>query len=120
MTYVCRRVVGEEQAARLCDEVVGWIVQDLGRDYAWPGNFRELEQCVRSYAIRKEYQPLRRADPTEAACAALAGEVVARRHSYGELERRLFTLVYEHAGNWQEAGRLLGRDWRTVKRIVGG
>jgi transcriptional regulator with GAF, ATPase, and Fis domain len=120
VTYICRRVVGEELADRFGDEVVTWIDQNLGRGYAWPGNFRELEQCVRSYAIRKEYHPLRRADPTESACAELAGEVITGRRSYDELERRLFALVHRHAGNWQEAGRLLQRDWRTVKRVVGG
>jgi hypothetical protein len=118
--FVCRRVVGEEQAERFCAEVVDWIERNLGRGYAWPGNFRELEQCVRSYAIRKEYQPLRRADAVESACAALADDVAAGRRSYDEIERRLFTLVYERAGSWQEAGRLLGRNWRTVKARVTG
>ena len=40
-------------------EVEAWIVKHLGQDYEWPGNIRELEQCVRSILIRKEYQPLR-------------------------------------------------------------
>ncbi|MFO0879809.1 MAG: sigma 54-interacting transcriptional regulator [Gemmataceae bacterium] len=120
VTFICHRVVGPERAEAFCSEVVAWIEGRLGRAYPWPGNFRELEQCVRSYAIRKEYHPLRRSDPTEAACAALADEVVAGRRSYNEAEQRVFTLVYRQAGTWQEAGRLLGRDWRTVKRIVEG
>ena len=37
-----------------------WIDSNLGRDYAWPGNFRELEQCVRNVMIRRDYQPATR------------------------------------------------------------
>ena len=60
--FVCRAVVGEGKAAALAPKVADWIERNL-RSYAWPGNFRELEQCVRSYTIRKEYQPLRRSQP---------------------------------------------------------
>jgi Sigma-54 interaction domain len=118
VTYLCRRVVGEEQAGRLCEEVVAWIERNLGGAYAWPGNFRELEQCVRSYAIRKEYHPLRKPEPTETACATLAGEVMAGRLSHEQIERAVFAEVYRRAGSYQEAARLLGVDWRTLRARV--
>ena len=48
--FLCRRVVGEEKAVPFSREVVDWIQESprLGRGYPWPGNFRELEQCVRT------------------------------------------------------------------------
>src|SRR5437870_2345249 len=46
--FIAKRVIGEEGAAALAEEVHGWIVGHLGEDYPWPGNFRELEQCVRN------------------------------------------------------------------------
>src|SRR5262249_52545129 len=46
-----------EEAERLTAEVVAWIDGELGRDYAWPGNFRELGQCVRNVMIRGSYHP---------------------------------------------------------------
>jgi hypothetical protein len=121
--HICRRVVGGGHAARLADEVAGWIGRVLGPAYAWPGNFRELEQCVRSYAIRREYHPLRRADLAGGAArlyAALADEVAAGRLGYDAVERGVFAEVYRRAGSWQEAGRLLGVDWRTVRARVQG
>ena len=41
----------------LVDEVVEWIGRNLEAGYPWPGNFRELEQCVRNLMIRNHYQP---------------------------------------------------------------
>ncbi|HKI16306.1 MAG TPA: sigma 54-interacting transcriptional regulator, partial [Isosphaeraceae bacterium] len=41
-------------------EVVTWIDRELGRGYAWPGNFRELGQCVRNIMIRGSYRPASR------------------------------------------------------------
>ena len=119
--FVCRRVVGEEKAAALAGEVADWIRKHprLGPDYAWPGNFRELEQCVRSYTIRKDYQPLPPAPAArvtaDEACETLAEAVLRRKLGYDEIERRLFRLVYDGTGSYQEAGRVLQRDWRTVQ-----
>jgi transcriptional regulator with AAA-type ATPase domain len=118
--FLCRRVVGVEEEERWSREVVDWIEEHLG-GYTWPGNFRELEQCVRSYTIRKEYHPLRPAagkgpaDGVADACAMLADAVRSEALPYDEIERRLFQLVYEQAGSYQEAARLLQRDWRTLR-----
>ncbi|MBV9494990.1 MAG: sigma-54-dependent Fis family transcriptional regulator, partial [Acidobacteria bacterium] len=43
--FISARVAGEEEAATLTDQVCDAIAPM--RDYRWPGNFRELEQCVR-------------------------------------------------------------------------
>jgi DNA-binding NtrC family response regulator len=120
--FICRGVVGEERAAVLAGEVTGWIEShpQLRRGYAWPGNFRELEQCVRSYTLRKEYQPIQfpAGDPESVACATLAEAVLGERLGYDEIERRLFGLVHARTGSYQEAARLLRRNWRTVRARV--
>ncbi len=120
--FICLRVVGAGVAERLTAEVVQWIQGHLGKDYGWPGNFRELEQCVRSYTLRKDYQPIARpprpADGIANACSVLAETVLRRDTTYADIERRLFTQVYERTNNFQEAGRVLGIDWRTVRAHV--
>ncbi len=116
--YICRRVAGEEEAARLAREVVGWIEKHLGRDYAWPGNFRELEQCVRSYAIRKEYHPLPTPARPGSPLDAFADDVRQGRLTAAQLERRYCTLVFARAGSYQEAARLLECDWRTLRAKI--
>ncbi len=121
--FICRRVVGDERAAGLTKEVVAWIEQHprLASGYAWPGNFRELEQCVRSYTIRKAYDPVQldeQADRVAQACATLAATVVNQTLSYAEIERRVFSLVHAQTGSYQEAARLLKLDWRTLRARV--
>ncbi len=117
--FICRRVVGEAAAERLTAEVVAWIESHLGAGYAWPGNFRELEQCVRNVMIRQAYEPVRARpaapdDPRQAlAAAVLDGTLTA-----AELERRYFTLVFAQCGSYQEAGRRLGCNWRTLRRKI--
>jgi hypothetical protein len=111
--FICRKV-----EADLAGEVVAWIEANLGHDYGWPGNFRELEQCVRSYTIRKEYRPLRVAAPPSDPRRAFADDVAHGRLSMAEVERRYCTLVFANTGSYQEAARLLNCDWRTLRAKI--
>jgi DNA-binding NtrC family response regulator len=100
----------------LADEVVRWVGKHLGADYAWPGNFRELEQCVRNVLIRHEYHP-------PAAAAALPGADLAAALASGELTaeqlvQKYCKLVYAKTRNYEETARRLGLDRRTVKSKV--
>lgn len=115
---IARRLVGEEEAPRFTREAVVWIERNLGAAYAWPGNFRELEQCVRNLLIRRDYKP---AGPL----------VVAGREDWNALLNR-GTLTAEEVlcrytrqvfaqaeGNVEETARRLDLDRRTVKaRLV--
>lgn len=62
----------QEEADPLAAETVAWIEQNLGTDYAWPGNIRELEQFVRNVLIRKPNRPLNRA----AGCSVPGGSPI--------------------------------------------
>ena len=83
--YMSRRVAGAEGDA-LAAEVMPWIEENLGTEYAWPGNYRELEQCVKNVLIRRNYRPAaaRRDDAVEEFCdrrekAGLTAERIAGR-----------------------------------------
>ncbi len=47
IVYLARRVAGPE-SGELASEVTAWIARNLEPDYAWPGNYRELEQCIKN------------------------------------------------------------------------
>ncbi len=116
--FIARRVIDDEEAPALTKEVERWIGKHLGRDYPWPGNFRELEQCVRNVLIRHEYRP-----PSAAPIASaerLAADLHAGRLTADELLRRYCKVVYAQTRNYEETARRLNLDRRTVKAKVNG
>ncbi len=114
--FIARRMLGDDGDA-LAEEVEAWIDGHLGRDYPWPGNFRELEQCVRNVLIRGEYHPSARGG--RAVERSLASDVEEGRLTLDELVRRYTNLVHRQAGSYEAAARRLGVDRRTVKSRMG-
>lgn len=118
VTHVTRRLLGDEEGERFAQEAAGWIEKNLGMDYTWPGNFRELEQCVRNLLVRGDYRP-----PSVAAAGVVAedwnsllgeGKLTAE-----ELLRRYTRQVHAQAGTVEETARRLDLDRRTVKARLG-
>lgn len=115
--FVARRVVPEESEAELVAvDVIRWIDRSLGRDYDWPGNFRELEQCVKNVLVRNEYVPLRRERMGES--RTLADDFERGEMTIEELLQRYCRLVHQQTGGYAQAARVLGIDQRTTKRYV--
>ena len=112
--YMTLRTVGDE-AERCFPEVLEWIDRNLPADYAWPGNYRELEQCVRNVIIRRSYQPLTQASSGEDEFNA---RFRAGQFSADELLARYAARVYRLTGSYEEAARRMGLDRRTVKAKV--
>jgi DNA-binding NtrC family response regulator len=106
------------ESERLSKEVIDWIDRNLGRDYAWPGNFRELGQCVRNVMIRGRYHPEvpRGARHASGALEELLDQVRKVELSADELCARYYALAYHQFGNnYRAAARHLGKDWRVIR-----
>jgi transcriptional regulator with AAA-type ATPase domain len=112
--YMTIRTVGDA-APQCLSEVADWIKTKLPADYAWPGNYRELEQCVRNIIIRRSYRPLAHSASGEDEFFARfrAGELTA-----DELLARYAAHVYRLTGSYEESARRIGLDRRTVKAKV--
>ena len=107
--------VGAEAEA-VTAEVVRWIEGRLGPGYPWPGNMRELEQCVRNVVIHRAYEPpqLEPRTPDEQLMHAMSnGKLTA-----DELLCRYCTMVCAQNGSYEATGRRLGLDRRTVKARI--
>jgi len=111
LLYMTRRAVGEEAEAAF-PVVADWIARNLPKDYRWPGNYRELEQCVRNILIRQTYQPLHAGADTfhdRYNRGALTADEVLNHYA---------SLVYKQCGSYVETARRLGLDRRTVKARI--
>jgi DNA-binding NtrC family response regulator len=130
IAYMSRRVAGAE-GEQLWGEVALWIEENLGRDYAWPGNYRELEQCVKNVLIRRDYKPARPArgpvgeggrggasGGTASAMAQMVDDFRAGRVTADKLLTRYCTIIYRTTGSYEETARRVGLDRRTVKSRV--
>jgi DNA-binding NtrC family response regulator len=115
--FVAERVATPELAPDLAAEVMRFIESSLPTSYAWPGNFRELEQCVRSVMVSGVYRPTEgargRTALDELVDALREGSLTA-----DELLGRYAALVFRRAGSLREAALRLGADTRTVKARI--
>jgi hypothetical protein len=111
--------VPEDEGEQLAAEASQLIRNhpDLGTGYPWPGNFRELEQCVRNVMIRKHYQPPT-CYATDDPRRSLAAAVQQGSISLAELNRRYCTLVYSQSDTYGTASEHLGIDRRTLKEKI--
>ena len=116
--FIVKRITNDE-VDEVASQVEDWIrtQPSLGRHYPWPGNFRELEQCVWNVLIRKEYHPARPSHPDDPV-QELGQAVVQGRLNADELERRYYSLLFAQTDSYQETARRLGRNWRTVKSKI--
>jgi hypothetical protein len=112
--HVACRVAGEEEASALAEDALRVIERRLGPRYQWPGNFRELEQCVRGVMVHGDYTPVV-VSPSSEHAGVLEGLLTEN-----ELLRWYTALVYKQTGSYQEVARRLGIDRRTVAGRVKG
>jgi DNA-binding NtrC family response regulator len=113
VAHIAGRLLDEDEAAEFTRETLAWIERHLGARYAWPGNFRELEQCVRNLVLRGEYRPagpLARGAADDWNAIIESGSLTAE-----ELLRRYTRIVHAQAGTIEETARRLDLDRRTVK-----
>jgi len=120
--FLAQRIITDDptEAAILADEVVDWITKHLDKDYAWPGNIRELEQCVRNVMIRGSYRP------SPAAVAGvpttvrqkLSADMLVGHLTMDELMQHYASLAFALDGSYVAAANRLRINWRTVRDKV--
>ena len=112
--YVSASFVGIDEADGLMRDFLGWNAQHL--DYVWPGNFRELEQAIRSILIHGTYEPPERQSSTpEDKCFQT---FIDANWNLQRLTSEYVKEVYRRTPVIEKVARQLGVDRRTVKKYL--
>lgn len=119
--FLVKRMTGVEDAENVAGAVESWIGHNLKPGYRWPGNIRELEQCVWNILIRNEYHPLAPSSIDVGADDPLRAMMSAMNRlemSAEELLGAYCTLAYARLGSYEETARSLKLDRRTVRKKI--
>lgn len=116
VTFILRRMLGTAHPD-LIDSIICRIETSVGPDYAWPGNMRELEQCVRNLLIHDHYTPFEAKSPKRG-LQALFSDMERGRAEIDHVMSAYSTWVYAHKGSFEKAAEALGVDRRTVSKYV--
>jgi DNA-binding NtrC family response regulator len=114
--FLARRMFGDE-GTEVAGEVTRWIDANLGADYTWPGNMRELEQCIRNVVVRGVYNPLRENETT--GTERFLSRIAEVDVTADELLTWYCAKAHAKAGSYAAAASRLGMDRRTLRSRLG-
>ncbi|MBN2528793.1 MAG: sigma-54-dependent Fis family transcriptional regulator [Deltaproteobacteria bacterium] len=108
-------IAGEAECEGLTGETMTFIETHMPESYEWPGNIRELEQCVCNILVRGHYTPMTGRVPS----AVDFGELLQQgKMTADELVNTYCTHVYAQTQSFVETAKRLNIDRRTVKSKV--
>lgn len=109
--FIAHRIAPEAREDLKAD-VMNWYKSANMESYDWPGNMRELEQCVRNIMVHNNYTPAKMTSPAEDTfadqfndCALTADQVLAK----------YCAMAYRKHGSYEKAGAVLKMDRRTLR-----
>ena len=115
VNFIASRIAPDESDG-LSRQVLDWITANLPSNYNWPGNIRELEQCVRNIMVRNSYTPSTLIESQPAgAHAKLFAAIENVSLTADELLTKYAQIAYEKTGNYKQAAELLKIDRRTLR-----
>lgn len=106
--YMSFRSGGDEAFTQFA---INWIETNL-KHHHWPGNYRELEQCIRNLLVRGEYHPSKSVNQTWLE-QAREGQLTA-----DELLTAYCRHVHNQTGTYEATATRLNLDRRTVRARV--
>lgn len=116
LDQVIRRILGEPSPS-LVANILHILEKEVGRDYPWPGNIRELEQAARRILLTGSYL----GDNRFRACdlrSRLHHELDCGGIDAHDLVTAYCALLYERCGSYEEVARRTRLDRRTVKKYI--
>ena len=126
INFIAKRVATESEAEWLTHDTIKSIKNGVGLDYHWPGNFRELEQCVRNVLIRGDYCPQKNRRENYKQTLKINNSELSKHLNRLELGKltadellNLYCYIsYSNTNNYVKSAEILQLDRRTITKRV--
>ena len=114
LSFIVERIVGRK-SPELVQEIGHTIEEKQPVNYSWPGNIRELEQCVRQILLNGVYKWQLTDSPEH---GGLGAEVNHGNLSASELLGVYCRNLYNKLGTYEAVAKLSNLDRLTVKKYI--
>jgi hypothetical protein len=114
LSFIVERIVGR-QSPELVDKIDQIISTQQPEGYSWPGNIRELEQCVRQILLKGVYN-WQQGGKTN--YDALGDRIEGGTLSANQLLATYCRTLYSRLGTYEAVAKLTQLDRRTVKKYI--
>lgn len=111
-----KRILGHE-AKGLARDIGKSIQQTIPDNYSWPGNIRELEQCVRQMLLNRSYNWSGNPE-TKESLEDFQKNFLEGNFSASKLLASYCQHLYAIHGTYEEVAKRTQLDRRTVKRYI--
>ncbi len=102
----------------LTARILGIIDREMGKNYRWLGNVRELEQCIRQILLNDRCSGSSTPANNTVHGQSLHNALEAGTLNVTELTAYYCTILYQKYGTYQAVARTTGLDRRTVKKYL--
>jgi hypothetical protein len=115
LNITIKRILGSPDR-ELRDKTIAYIRENQPKNYRWPGNIRELEQCVRRIILNSHYHWRRL--PVESASETLMADISNGTLSSTQLLSRYCKILYSKYSTYEAVAQRTRLDRRTVKKYI--
>lgn len=112
VNHIAETWIGSDEASEVAKSVMDWCQRHP--EHRWQGNFRELEQAVRSILVHGDYVPANLSSGGD----QLARQMAETGWTLKDMTSVYITELYRQTPNFEELARRLEVDRRTVKKYL--
>lgn len=116
LTAMLKRIVGYGSKS-LTREIGKQIQKSVPSGYRWPGNIRELEQCVRQMLLKRSYT-WELSVASEERLTEFQQKLLDGQFTAVELLSSYCSQLYHHHGTYEKVAKITQLDRRTVKKHI--
>ena len=116
LTAMLERILGFRSKS-LARELTDQIRKNVPTGYQWPGNIRELEQCVRQMLLKRTYT-WEQSKETQERLSDFQQHIVEGKYSAAQMLSTYCFNLYQTHKTYERVAQITKLDRRTVKKHI--